>query len=139
MTDGPSPTSATGLLQQAEQALAGGETGTAEALWRRVLALDPEHPEALFHLGNRLRERGEHAAAIDCYEQALRRAPGHCGLLNNLALALEAIGATERAAACYREVLAREPHHPDALLNLANLSYHCTRARPTCAAICLQR
>jgi protein O-GlcNAc transferase len=127
VTGGRSPSSATALLQQAEQALARGEQAAAEALWQRVLELDPGRPEALFHVGNRLRERGEHAAAIDCYERALRRAAGHSGLLNNLGLALEAIGATEQAAACYREVLAREPQHSDALLNLANLSYRAAR------------
>ena len=90
-----------------------------------MISLDPGHPEALFHLGNRLRERGEHDTAIAYFERALERAPGHLGVLNNLGLALEARsdaqrGDAQRAEACYREVLATQPQHAEALANLAN-------------------
>jgi protein O-GlcNAc transferase len=93
----------------------------AEAAWREALQLEPTDPEALFHLGNRLRERGEHQAAIGYYERALERAPHHAGVLNNLGLALEAGGQSERAEACYREVIAAQSQHADALANLGNL------------------
>jgi predicted O-linked N-acetylglucosamine transferase (SPINDLY family) len=97
-----------------------GDGEGAEDAWRRALELDAENPESLFHLGNRLRERGDRAA-ISHYERALQRAPGHPGILNNLGLTLEAAGETERAEDCYRQVLAAESQHPDALANLANL------------------
>ena len=93
----------------------------AEAAWREALKIDPRNPEALFHVGNRLRDRGEHDAAIAHFECALERAPGHPGVLNNLGLALEVRGDAQRAEACYREVLAAQPQHADALANLANL------------------
>ena len=115
------------LLRRAESAYASGRVAEAEAIWQHLLTLDPGHPEALFHLGNRCRERGEHTAAIADYERALERVPGHAGLLNNLALTLEAIGKVERAEACYRDILTREPKQPDALLNLANLRYRAAR------------
>ena len=109
------------LLRQAEESFARGENAVAETTWQDVLSLDPGHPEALFHLANRLRERGEHDAAIAYFERALERAPGHLGVLNNLGLALEAHGDAQRAEACYREVLAAQPRHADALANLANV------------------
>src|SRR5262249_39898551 len=93
----------------------------ADAAWREALRIDPHNPEALFHLGNRLRERGEHETAIHHFESALERAPGHAGVLNNLGLSLEASGDAQRAEACYREVLPAQPKHADALANLANL------------------
>jgi protein O-GlcNAc transferase len=93
----------------------------AEAAWRDALKIDPHNPETLFHLGNRLRERGEHEAAISHFERGLERVPGHPGTLNNLGLALEAGGDAQRAEACYREVLAAQPQHADALANFANL------------------
>ena len=113
------------LLRQAEESFARGENAVAEATWQEVISLDPGHPEALFHLGNRLRERGEHDTAIAYFERALERAPGHLGVLNNLGLALEARsdaqrGDAQRAEACYREVLATQPQHAEALANLAN-------------------
>jgi predicted O-linked N-acetylglucosamine transferase (SPINDLY family) len=119
----PQPDTADTLLRQAEQAFAHGEHALAEACWRGVLALDADHPEALFHLGNRAQERSEPAIAIELFERALRRAPGHAGILNNLGLALEATGDPEHAKVCYQTVLATDPHHPDALLNLANVSF----------------
>ena len=93
----------------------------AESAWRKVLELDPQEPEALFHLGNRHRERGEVFAAIDHYQRALLRTPGHASVLNNLGLALHASGQHDRAEALYREVLAAQPQHSDALANLASL------------------
>ena len=97
------------------------DPAAAEAAWREALAIDERNPEALFHLGNRLRERGEHDAAIAYFERALERAPGHAGALNNLGLALEARGDAQRAEARYREVLEAQPQHADAHANLANL------------------
>ncbi len=111
------------LLAQARSALAQGDAGQAEAAWRDVLAADPDEAEALFHLGNLERERGQHDRAVAHYRQALNRAPGHAGVLNNLGLAYEAQGHTDQAEACYRQVLAAAPNHPDALANLANIQF----------------
>jgi protein O-GlcNAc transferase len=99
------------------------DAAAAGVAWWHALTLDPENPEASFHLGNRSREQGEYVAAIIHYERALRRAPGHSGVLNNLGLALEATGQSDRAEHCYREALAREPRHPDALANLASILF----------------
>src|SRR5258708_40097867 len=99
------------LLHRADRAFASGKAAEAEDICQDVLRLDPGHREALFHRGNRRRERGEHTAAIADYERALERVAGHAGLLNNIALALEAIGNVERAEACYRDILPRDPQH----------------------------
>ena len=111
------------LLAKARSALALGDTGQAEAAWRQALDADPDEAEALFHLGNLERERGQHDLAVGHYRRALLRAPGHAGLLNNLGLTYEAQGRSAEAEACYREVLAATPNHPDALANLANIQF----------------
>jgi protein O-GlcNAc transferase len=97
------------------------DDAAASEAWWHALDLDPENAEASFHLGNRLREQGEHVAAIIHYERALRSAPNHPAVLNNLGLALDEIGERERAEGCYRQVLAVDPQHTGALVNLANL------------------
>src|SRR5437867_20659 len=97
------------------------DDAAASEAWWHALDLDPENAEASFHLGNRLREQGEQAAAIIHYERALRSAPNHPAVLNNLGLALDEIGERERAEGCYRQVLAVDPQHTGALVNLANL------------------
>src|SRR5690242_1083982 len=111
------------LLAKARSALGQGDSGAAEAAWRLALEADPGEAEALFHLGNLERERGQHALAVGYYRRALSRAPGHAGVLNNLGLALEAQGHSDQAEACYRKVLAAIPNHPDALANLANIQF----------------
>src|SRR6185437_7734613 len=111
------------LLAKARSALGQGDSAGAEAAWRLALEADPGEAEALFHLGNLERERGQHALAVGYYRRALSRAPGHAGVLNNLGLALEAQGHSDQAEACYREVLAATPNHPDALANLANIQF----------------
>src|SRR5271170_1792846 len=118
LTRAPDDIAAWNLLGEILQA---SDAAGAEGAWGEALRLDPQDPEALFHLGNRLRERGDYAAAIGHYERALARAPGHVGLHNNLGLALEAGGQSERAETCYREALDAQPGHADALANLAVL------------------
>jgi len=95
----------------------------AGAAWWRALSLDPDNPEASFHLGNFNREHGVHDAAAIHYERALRSAPNHAGLLNNLGISYKAMGAADRAEASFRAALLVEPHHVEALANLANALY----------------
>src|SRR4029078_131875 len=111
------------LLAKARSALGQGDSGGAEAAWRLALEADPGEAEALFHLGNLERERGQHELAVGYYRRALPRAPGNAGVLNTRGLALEAQGDSDQAEACYREVLAATPNHPDALANLANIQF----------------
>ncbi|HZI83923.1 MAG TPA: tetratricopeptide repeat protein [Casimicrobiaceae bacterium] len=104
-----------GEILNADDPAAAGEA------WWRALELDPENAEASFHLGNRLREQGERAAAVIHYERALANAPRHTGVLNNLGLTLQEMGELARAESCYREVLGIDPRHTGALANLASL------------------
>src|SRR5215470_16121374 len=101
--------------------LKAADAAGAEAAWREALRIDSRNPEALFHLGNRLHERGDENGAIELFERALLAVPGHASVLNNLALALAAIGRTENAETRYREAVVAQPQHADALANLAGL------------------
>jgi predicted O-linked N-acetylglucosamine transferase (SPINDLY family) len=130
LTRAPDDIAAWNLLGEILQA---SDAAAAERAWGEALRLDPQDPEALFHLGNRLRQRGEYTAAIGHYERGLARAPGHVGLHNNLGLALEACGQTARAETCYREALDAQPGHPDALANLAALLQRQQRYREAVA------
>ena len=97
--------------------------GSAEEAWRRTLAIDAGNPEARFHLGNLLRERGDAQGALVEYRVARARSPGHAAVLNNLGLALEAMGEREQALDCYAKVLAADANQSDALGNLANVQF----------------
>ena len=102
------------------QAAGGSE---AEDAWRRALALDAGNPEARFHLGNLLRERGDAQGAVAEYRGALARSPGNAAVLNNLGLALEALGERDQALECYARVLSIDGNQSDALGNLANVQF----------------
>jgi len=108
------------LLDLARSALASGDHSGAASLWQQVLAADPDHAEANFHVANVAREGGDSRAAIAGYERALRSAPGNAAALNNLGLALEAVGEHQRALECYQKILSADPQQADALGNLAS-------------------
>jgi len=72
-------------------------------------------------LGDALRRRGEHAAAIAAYEAALAAGRRHAALLNNLGLAYQGLGKFEEAAARYREALELSPGLVQANANLGDV------------------
>src|SRR5215475_7004523 len=106
----------------------------ANEAWWRALNLDPENPEASFHLGNRNREHGEHGAAVIHYERALRGAPNNAALLNNFGLSCMAIGELERAEESYKAALAIEPEQSVTQMNLVNLLFQRERYAELIAA-----
>jgi 4-amino-4-deoxy-L-arabinose transferase-like glycosyltransferase len=59
---------------------------------------------AYYNLGNRLRERGEPALAVDAYLQAIQRARTYLSAYNNLALAYEDLGWHAEATTAWRAV-----------------------------------
>jgi tetratricopeptide (TPR) repeat protein len=98
-----------------------GDLGKAERLYRRVLAIDPDHGDCLHLFGLVLHQTGRLAQAAD----ALRRATtvNTTAPLYHLSLAnvLTAQGRPMDALASYHRVLELNPGHPEALGNLANL------------------
>jgi tetratricopeptide (TPR) repeat protein len=87
------------------------------------LAIAPGDPEALFHLGNAARERGDNQAAIAHFSAALERAPGHYGLSNNLGLAYKNARKLPEAEDAFRVALAANPGGLEPLANLAQNLY----------------
>ncbi len=106
------------LLEEAKSLQRQGKLARAEAAYRRVLAQEPDHVEALNNLGNVLRtlKRPEEAAA--CLRQALALRPGHAPILSNLGLALADLRRFEEAAECQRLAVAADPELAPAHNNL---------------------
>ena len=109
------------LLEQAVARHRGGQLADAEALYREVLAMAPEHPGALHYLGLLGLQTGHLAAAEELLARAARATPGDPMLLNNWGIALAKLGRHGEARQRFEIAIERGPGYADAVVNLANL------------------
>ena len=108
-------------LQQAvalHQRGAPGDRDAAEAIYREVLAAQPDNVVAQHFLGVVHYQRRDLAAAVPLLEGAAAAQPGEPEFHNNLGLALAAADREADAVAAYRRALALKPEHAVAWNNL---------------------
>jgi tetratricopeptide (TPR) repeat protein len=115
-----SPLEARNALQAAIAHHQAGRLAEAEALYRRILAGFPRHPDVLHFLGLLAHQRGQHDAALALMDQALREAPGHAPCYSNRGNTLLALGRLDEAVASFRQALALDRNLAEAHLNLGN-------------------
>lgn len=96
-----------------------GRLKEAEAEYRRILAVSPDHADANHLLGVIAHQRGDHRAGIALIEKALVRRPNAAVFHRNLGTALLAAGEAARAAAAHRTALALQPDFAEAHHSLA--------------------
>lgn len=94
------------------------EFENAELIYRRVLEVLPEQPDALHFLGVLLHQRGRYEDAIKCIEKSIALDPSLPDRHNNLGNVLLELERRDEAAAAYRRVIALKPDHADAYNNL---------------------
>ena len=98
-----------------------GQLEQALALYRQILAADPNHAETWSNLGTVLKKKGELGEAIEAFRRAVALRPSYAEAYNNLGNALKSAGQTEEAIAAYRQALALRPQFPQAWFNLGNV------------------
>jgi tetratricopeptide (TPR) repeat protein len=103
------------------EALEASDRRGAEAAYRQVLALDPNHADAYLNLGALLCEGRRCDEAVMLYDEALRRHPDEALLHFNRAIALEDQGRPAEALASYHASLRLAPDLADAHYNAARL------------------
>ena len=88
----------------------GGRLAEAEGLYRQVLTLAPDHPDARHLLGVLAHQAGHSEAAVGLIRQAL--AAGHQApeVHTNLGLVLQALGRFDEAAEAFLRVTALRPN-----------------------------
>lgn len=86
--------------------------------YARVLAVRPDHPDALNLAASATRAKGDGAAAVALARRAAAAAPARADIRYNLGNALSAIGDPEAAADAFRAALMLAPGHADAAANL---------------------
>ena len=90
----------------------------AEALFRQVVARQPNQPATLYYLGNAFRDQGNHASAVTNYRKALLARPAYPDAELALAAALYALGQLDEAKGIYQRVAARLPQSAEAASGL---------------------
>jgi len=95
-----------------------GRLAEAEALYRQILAADPNHPGALHLLGLIVHQAGRHDLAVDLIRQSLALKPNNHAAHCNLGVACHAIGRLDEAIAAYRRALELKPDFLEAQINL---------------------
>jgi protein O-GlcNAc transferase len=97
-----------------------GELAQAEALYRRVLAADARHSDALHMLGVAAHQQGRSAEAIDSIGKAIATNPKIAAYRSNLGHVLKHLGRLEEAVVAYDAAIRLQPDLLEAHANLGN-------------------
>lgn len=104
-----------------------GRLPEAETVYRRILASDPKHVEALYLLGVVSCQTGNTDQGIELFSQAIRHAPSNPFPYFYLGDAYQVSNRPEDAEACFRKALSIKPDFFDAYSNLGNVLKSCGR------------
>ncbi|HUO09721.1 MAG TPA: tetratricopeptide repeat protein [Phycisphaerae bacterium] len=117
----------TGLLDHARRLHAAGKVPDAEKLYRRVLALQPDHPVALNLLGTVAMQFGKLADAEQLFRRALVSDARYAEAHNHLGAVLAAMKRWPEAESEYQLALSLRPDYAEAHHNLGLLLVKKTR------------
>jgi len=109
---------ATVYFRQATSLLNRGLFADAEAYFREVLRLWPDHAGSLNNLGTAVLRQGRVREAENYYRRARALAPNDCAILNNLGNVLWEQGRLKQALRRFRRAVRLQPDFPAALANL---------------------
>jgi predicted O-linked N-acetylglucosamine transferase (SPINDLY family) len=132
LTTGASEPAVLGLQQHRA-----GRLSEAEALYREVLAKDPDNVDAWHFLGVIAHQRGDPSQAIQLISKALSKNASNAAAYNNLGNALAALGKRLESLSAYLDAIALQPEYADALSNLGNAFRSLGRLER--AIVCYQR
>jgi tetratricopeptide (TPR) repeat protein len=114
----PSNSHAAELLQAGVSHHVAGRGTEAEACYRKVLAVFPEHADALHLLGVLAHQARQNDVAVALMCRALAQNPQNAMYLSNLGLALRDQGEFDEAIAAYCQAIRIKPDYAEAHCNL---------------------
>ncbi len=97
-----------------------GRLSEAEAGYKKILAIQPNHADALHHWGVIAYQTGKFDSSIDLIKRSLNHKPESAQAVNSLGGALKAKGKMEEAIDCFHRALNFNPVLPEAHNNLGN-------------------
>ncbi len=113
-----SPASVPALLSTALQHHQAGRLAAAEPIYRQILAVEPNNPDALNLFGVLAHQVGRHDVAVDLISKATRIHAREPSYFHNLGAALLALGRHEDMAGAFRSAIALSPGNPEGHFNL---------------------
>ena len=108
------------IFRQAVADHRAGKLPEAEAGYRQILAVQPNHADSLHYLGLIAAQIGRHDLAAELIGRAVALRPGMPDYLNNLGLSLLALGRAAEAADAHRRAAVLAPGMAEAHNNLGN-------------------
>ena len=108
-----------GLIQKGIQVHQAGQLPEAEAIYRQILDIEPDHADANHLLGVIADQVGRHEIAVQLISKAIKKNPIDAAYHCNLGNALHELGRLDEAVASYRKALGINPDYADAHNNLA--------------------
>jgi predicted O-linked N-acetylglucosamine transferase (SPINDLY family) len=96
-----------------------GRLQAAEQIYRQILALEPNHAEALHLLGLIAYQVGKHEVAVTCIGRAIELKGNEAAFHSNLGEAYRALRKLDEALVCCRRALEINPDFAEAHYNLA--------------------
>ena len=123
----PPPAQLIQTLRQAWGLHQQGQLAQAETLYREVLSMQPDHPDALHFLGVLESQRGRREAAISLIDRAVKANPRNASAFYNRAGILRDMGRLDDALESYDRALALKADHHAALNNRGALLHDLKR------------
>jgi protein O-GlcNAc transferase len=106
------------VLEMAVRRHKEGRLTDAEALYRQILGLQPNHPDAMRFLGIIAQQVGRHDVAVEWIRRALACDPNHALAHSNLGEVYCAAGRLDDAIVAFRRALQLNPKSPETLNSL---------------------
>jgi tetratricopeptide (TPR) repeat protein len=107
------------MFRQAQSLMQDGRLEQAGQMLRELLALEPDHAEAWYRLGNVLKDLNQPSEALVSYQRAIEFRPRYAAAYCNRSVVLLALGRAEEAADGLRHAVEIDPNDAIAHCNLA--------------------
>ncbi|MBI3839170.1 MAG: tetratricopeptide repeat protein [Planctomycetia bacterium] len=98
-----------------------GQLREAEAIYRQILGVDPDHADSVHLLGVVALQVNQHEVAIEYISRAIKLQGNQPIYHSNLGEAYRGLGKLAEAAECYRQALSIDPSFSHAHNNLGNV------------------
>lgn len=79
-----------------------GQLAEAEQIYRKILAVEPDHPHALHQMGILAMQARRFEAAVELFQRALRTERSHAPIYANMGEAYRHMSKNAEAESCYR-------------------------------------